>query len=154
MKIYLVRHGEAEPKSVDPTRPLTERGRQEAQRMAAYMGRLGLEVHQIRHSGKTRAEQTATIFGERLSPPGGIVAVSGLAPNDDVRPVAAELMRHSQAVMLVGHLPFLARLAGLLLSGDPNRPVVQFCEVAVVCLARQGDRWLVEWLLTPELAGA
>ena len=154
MKIYLVRHGAAQLKSVDPARPLTERGRQDVQRVAAYMGRLGLEVHQIRHSNKTRAEQTATIFGESLCPPGGVVAVSGLAPNDDVRPVANDLMRQSQPVMLVGHLPFLARLAGLLLTGDPNRHVMRFCEVGTVCLARQGDRWLVAWILTPEMAGA
>jgi phosphohistidine phosphatase len=109
MKVYLVQHGEAKPKSVDPTRPLTERGRREAQHVAAFAERLGLEVRQIRHSGKTRAEQTAAILGEALSPPDGVAAASGLAPLDDVQSVADALAQEPQPVMLVGHLPFLAR---------------------------------------------
>lgn len=154
MKVYLVQHGEAEPKSVAPARPLTERGSREVGRVAALAARLGLEVVQIQHSGKTRAEGTAAILGEALSPPGGVVAVSGLAPKDDVRPVAEALVGASQPVMLVGHLPFLARLAGLLLTGDPDRAVVQFRNACVVCLAYEEDRWLVAWVLSPEMASA
>jgi phosphohistidine phosphatase len=152
MDVYLVQHGEAEPKSVDPARPLTERGRQEVQRVAASAARLGLAVGQIRHSGKTRAEQTAAILGEALSPPDGVVTVSGLAPKDDARPLAKALAGESQPVMLVGHLPFLSRLAGLLLAGDADRPVVQFRNAGIVCLAYEEDRWGAAWILTPEMA--
>ena len=120
--------------------------------MAAFAARLDLEVGQIRHSGKTRAEQTAAILGEALSPPGGVVAVSGLAPKDDVAPVAKALARELLPVTLVGHLPFLARLAGLLVTGDPERRVVQFRNAGIVCLTLEGDRWLVTWILTPEMA--
>jgi phosphohistidine phosphatase len=154
MKVYLVQHGEAEPKDVDPVRPLTGRGRQDVQRVAAFAARLGLEVHQIRHSGKARAAQTATILREALSPPGGVVEVSGLAPLDDVRLVAHALAQASQQVMLVGHLPFLARLAGFLVTGDPDHPVVEFRNAGLVCLTRKEDGWLVAWVLTPEMAGA
>jgi phosphohistidine phosphatase len=153
MKIYLVQHGEAEPKTVDPARPLTAQGRQDVQQVAAFAARLGLEVEQIRHSGKTRAEQTAEILGEVLSPAGGVVTVSGLAPNDDVRPVAEALTRESQTVMLIGHLPFLARLVGLLVTDNPDRSVVQFRNAGIVCLTREEDGWLVAWILTPEMAG-
>ena len=154
MNVYLVQHGEAEPKSVDSTRPLTERGRQDTQCVAAFAARLGLKVHQIRHSGKTRAEQTAAILGKAISPSGGVTAVSGLAPLDDVQPVADGLAQEAQPVMLVGHLPFLARLAGLLVTGDPDRAVVQFRNAGIVCLARKEDEWLVAWAFTPEMAVA
>ena len=140
MKVYLVQHGEAESKKVDPTRPLTERGRQGVQRVAALAERLGLDVRQIRHSGKTRAEQTAAILGEALSPPDGVVAASGLAPLDDVQPVADVLAREPQPVMLVGHLPFMARLAALLVTGDPDRPAVRFRNGGIVCLAHEEER--------------
>ena len=60
MKLYLVQHGEAVSESVDPARPLTEQGRQAAQRVAAFAARLKLEAHQIRHSGKTRDKRYAT----------------------------------------------------------------------------------------------
>jgi len=154
MQVYLVQHGEAQPKDVDPNRPLTEGGRHETQRVAALAARLKLNVGQIRHSGKTRAQQTAAILGEALSPPGGVVAAPGLAPKDDVRPVAEALALEARAVMLVGHLPFMARLAGLLLTGDPGRAVIKFRKSGIVCLAREDDGWQVAWFLTPELVGA
>jgi phosphohistidine phosphatase len=39
-------------------------------------------------------------------------------------------------MMLVGHLPHLARLAGLLLAGDPDRPVIAFGQGGLVGLER------------------
>jgi hypothetical protein len=39
----------------------------------------------------------------------------------------------------VGHLPFLARQVGLLVAGDLDRPVVQYGNAGLVCLAREGD---------------
>jgi len=155
MEVYLVQHGAAEQKSADPTRPLIEQGREDVRRVAAFAARMGLVIglSQIRPSGKTRAEQTAAILGEALSPVDGVVEVSGLAPNDDVEPMAEALARESQPVMLVGHLPFLARLAGLLLAGDVGRGVVRFRNGGIVCLVREADRWSVAWVLTPEMAG-
>jgi phosphohistidine phosphatase len=154
MTVYLVQHGQAELKSVDPSRSLTERGRREVEQVATFAAWLGLDVVQIQHSGKARAEQTAMILEEALSPPGGSVAVSGLAPMDEVRPVAEALMDASEPVMLVGHLPFLSRLAGMLVTRDPDHSLVQFRNAGIVCLVREGGRWLVSWVLTPDMADA
>ena len=151
MEVYLVQHGDAVPKSVDRARPLSERGRKEVEGVAAFAARLGLAVGQIRHSGKTRAQQTAGILGEALSPAGGVVAAPGLAPLDDVQPVADGLAGEPEPVMLVGHLPFLARLAGLLLTADAGNEVVRFRMGGIVCLSREEDRWQVAWILTPEM---
>jgi phosphohistidine phosphatase len=82
------------------------------------------------------------------------VTVSGLAPLDDVKPVAAELTGASAPIMLVGHLPFLERLAGQMLVGDPERAVVRFHNAGIVCLTRTNDRWQVSWIVTPPIAGA
>jgi phosphohistidine phosphatase len=152
MELYLVRHGEAIPRSMDPARPLSEQGRSEVRQVAAFAARLGLAVGQIRHSGKARAEQTAVLLAEALSPPAGLVTVSGLGPSDDVRPVAAALAAESQPVMLVGHLPFLARLTGFLLAGDAEKEVVRFHTAGMVCLVHEDGRWQVAWVLTPEMA--
>lgn len=152
MEIYLVQHGKAMLKDVDRTRPLSDEGRKEVGQVAAFAARMGLVVSQIRHSGKTRAEQTAVILGEMLSPSGGVVSASGLAPSDDVQPVADALGGESQPVMLVGHLPFLARLTGLLLTGDAGNQVVRFRTGGIVCLAREQGCWQVAWILTPEMA--
>ncbi len=151
MELYLVQHGEAKSEAEDPQRPLTERGRDEVQRVAAFAARAGLKVSQIRHSGKRRAEETASILVEHLSPPGGVMAISGLAPMDDVRPLAQTLRKETAPLMLVGHLPFMDRLAGLLVTGDAGRSVVRFRMGGIVCLEAEGDDWAVKWVVTPEL---
>jgi phosphohistidine phosphatase len=152
MEVFLVQHGEAEAESIDPARPLTPQGREDVERAATVAARLGVEVHQIRHSYKTRAEQTAAILGKALSPPGGVVPAPGLAPRDEVHSVAEMLEREPKPLMLVGHMPFMARLAGLLITGDADRPVVQFRQGGIVCLVHQEGRWSVDWVLTPALA--
>jgi phosphohistidine phosphatase len=152
--LYLVQHGEAEPESVDPARGLTTRGRADVERVAAFAARFGLEIHQIRHSGKTRAEQTAALLAAALSPPGGAAAIPGLAPKDDVRPVADALAREPEPVMLVGHMPFLGRLAALLIFGDVEAPALRFRNGGIACLTPEEDHWVVSWVLTPEMASA
>jgi phosphohistidine phosphatase len=153
MNLYLVQHGEAEPKSGDAERMLTERGRDEVARVAAFTRRAGVRVHQIRHSGKRRAEQTAAILAEHLAPEGGVSTMPGLAPKDDVASIAELVDHETEPLMLVGHLPFMDRLAGLLVGGDPERSVVSFRRGGVVCLQRdpQTGAWAVGWAVTPEL---
>ena len=149
MKIYLVQHGEAESEDVDPERPLTQRGREQTQLVAEMAAKLDLDIRAIRHSGKTRAGETAAIFGRALPLMGNVVAVSGLGPVDDVRPVGEELARGSRPVMLVGHLPFMSRLAGLLVNGDLEESPVEFRNSGIVCLARENGSWQVMWQLNP-----
>lgn len=152
MKVYLVQHAEAKPEEVDPDRPLSERGRRDAERVAAMAGRLGIEVSQIRHSGKLRAEQTARALGETLSPAEGVVAIEGLGALDDVEPVANDLDVASAPVMLVGHLPFMERLIGELVVGDPDEAIVDVQNAAITCLSQDGEVWQVSWILTAEMA--
>jgi phosphohistidine phosphatase len=151
MELYLVQHGEAKSKAEDPQRPLTDRGREEVQRVAAFAAGAGLEISQVRHSGKRRAEETASILAEHLSPAEGVLAMSGLAPMDDVRPIAQALPKETAPLMLVGHLPFMDRLAGLLVTGDPDCSVVRFRMGGIVCLEGVGDDWAVKWAVTPKL---
>lgn len=154
MRVYLVQHAEAMSEEQDPERPLTDLGRQQAEATATVAARMEVEVEQIRHSGKTRAMETAEIMGEALKPREGVAEASGLGPVDDVKPVAEELDAASQPVMLVGHLPFMERIAGYLLTGDAEQPVIDFTNAGIVCLAKQDDRWQATWIVTPEIAAA
>ena len=52
--------------------------------------------------------------------------------------------------MLVGHLPHLARLAGLLLIGVADRSVVKFRQGGLVGLERTDTGWVVSVVLPPE----
>jgi phosphohistidine phosphatase len=154
VKVYLVQHAEAQPEEVDPDRPLSDTGREHAEQVAAVTVKLGLEIDEIRHSGKTRAEQTATILGAALSPSRGVRAASGLGPVDDIEPIAEQLEAVSKPVMLVGHLPFMERLTGYLVTRDAQQAVVDFTNAAIVCLAQDDGQWQLKWILTPEIAAA
>ena len=80
-------------------------------------------------------------------------AAAGLSPNDPVEPVARIVASLSRDVMLVGHLPFMARLAGRLITGDEHVEVVAFVPGTVLCLEPAADnRWRVAWMVRPELA--
>lgn len=140
-------------KSEDPERPLTVRGRADVTRMAEFAQQAGVDIFQIRHSGKRRAEETAAILGEQLMPKGGVVTLGGLAPRDDVRPIAELLNRETRSLMFVGHRPFLDRLVGLLVVDDTGRTVVLFQRGGIACLERDPKSWTwgVRWLVTPEL---
>jgi phosphohistidine phosphatase len=125
MELYLVQHGEAKPEAEDPERPLTERGEEAVRQMAAWAAQVGVRVVQIRHSGKRRAEQTAALLTERLSPAQGVIAVEGLKPIADPRPVVETLQSEHQPITLVGHLPFLSRLASLLVVENPEGGIIR-----------------------------
>ena len=155
MRLYLVQHAEAKPQAEDPARPLSEKGREDIRRVANFIKAKGIEVSKIFHSGKLRAKQTAEVLAEGISSTGGIEESEGLAPLDDPGIWAQRLREGTEDLMLVGHLPHLSKLAGLLLAGDPERKVVGFRNGGVVCLERDEDgNWSVGWVLTPELLAA
>ncbi|MFQ6113526.1 MAG: phosphohistidine phosphatase SixA [bacterium] len=149
--LYLVQHGEAKSKEEDPERPLTARGRDAVEQVASWAALIGLEVDQIRHSGKRRAEETAQIFNEYLKVPDGVISVPGIAPNDDVQPIAAALEKETHSLMLVGHLPFLSRLASQLLTRDSERTIIRFSMGGLVWLVRDEEQWSVRCMVPPEL---
>ena len=151
MILYLVQHGEAKSEAEDPERSLTEAGAAVVERMADWAARTGLVVEQIRHSGKRRAEQTASILAKRLKPAHGVAAIGGLNPGDDVRATAKNLQSGQGEVMLVGHLPHLSRLANLLLIGDPEGSIVRFRNAGIVGLSSQEGKWGLDWAITPDL---
>jgi len=156
MHLYLVQHGLAVPKDEDPARPLSARGRRDVGRMAAFLARTRPAISRVIHSGKVRAMQTALVFAETIGP-GRIIeeAVDGLAPKDPPDMVATAANDWTEDTMIVGHLPHLGRLAGLLVSGNADETVVHFQPGSVVCLERgeNGGGWTIAWAVRPELLG-
>ncbi len=151
MQLYLVQHGQAMKKDQDPTRPLTDEGRAAAQRVAGLASRLGVQVTEIRHSDKLRAVQTAEELAMALSAPRR--KISGLGPNDDINPLAREVASTDENLMIVGHLPFLGRLAAFLLCGDESLPAVEFENAGIVRLDRREEgRWSLRWAIPPSTA--
>jgi len=154
MQIYLVQHGESKPEEIDPQRGLTENGAGAVQKIANFLRTSGgVEADTVWHSGKPRAQQTAELLAPATR--AGAEAVmhhDGLAPKDTVEPIKRELEQGNSNVMIVGHLPFLGRLAALLLTGNADNEVVAFQFGCVVCLSGDDSgRWKLEWMMVPEL---
>ncbi len=151
MTLFLVQHGDARPGNEDSERSLTGDGAEIVSRVADWAARMGIKVDQTRHSGKLRAEQTATIFAKKLDPPKGVIAVKGLNSKDEVTEVAESIHREQDSIMLVGHLPHLSRLVGMLVTGNPDAEVVRFRNAGLVCLSQQEENWAIDWVMQPDL---
>jgi phosphohistidine phosphatase len=152
MGLYLVQHGEAVPDTVDPNRPLTPKGKADVIKIAGFLKRK-INVDIIWHSTKLRARETAELFAEALIPEHGLAEKEGLAPNDPVNKIKEDiLIRKHEHLMIVGHLPFLIKLASLLLAGSESANSVIFRNAGVVCLEQTDKRnWAVAWNVIPEL---
>jgi phosphohistidine phosphatase len=150
MKLYLVQHGEAKSEAEDPERSLTVRGEKETRKISEAARRLGIRPSKIFHSGKKRAGQTAEAIAGALNLTAQMD--QGLNPNDDIRPWVKRISGETGDLMIVGHLPFLEKLASFLVCGDEGARAVLFRYSAIVCLEKRGPgSWAVDWILKPEM---
>lgn len=150
MELYLVRHGEAEANVPESSggAPLTDNGLAQVRRSAGFAARLGVRVAEIRHSDRLRAIQTAQEFERALGCPRR--QLPGLGPDDDINPLRREAAGLQQNVMVVGHLPYLNRIAGALLAQDESMPVVVFHPASLIRLDRRDDaRWSLQLVMPP-----
>ncbi len=153
MSLYLVQHGRSLPKEISPEQGLSEEGIAEVERIAQVAKGYHIKVRQIRHSTKARARQTAAVFQAALDPKAPMAAMEGLKPLDDVAAVASGSL-DEQDIMLVGHLPFMERMASYLITGSIEKKIIKFQNGGIVCLDREpetGD-WFIKWALMPNIA--
>jgi len=152
MKLYLVQHAKAASKDADPQRPLTEEGRRDIQKVAAFIKPSNLSVDYLWHSGKKRAVQTAEFLAEVIKINEAHTIHDGLGPNDDVTALQNELISDQKDIMIVGHLPFLPKLASLLLTNSESSNTVAFKNGGIVCLDYSDDNQCqLDWMIIPEL---
>lgn len=152
MAIFLVQHGKSLSKELDPEQGLSPEGISDVERIADVARGYGVHVASISHSGKKRALQTAEIFYSALRPVGDVQEKLGLKPLDDVR-AFADSLKSQDDLMIVGHLPFMERLASFLITGDIEKPVLKFQNGGIVCLDEgpEGKGWVIKWTLMPEI---
>ena len=152
MKLYLVQHAKATSKDVNPERSLTEEGRRDIQKVADFIKPLNLSVDYIWHSTKTRAIQTAEVLADVVRINKEKIERDGLAPNDDVTAIKDELVAAQQDTMIVSHMPFVSKLASLLLAGREFADTVAFKQGGIVVLSSsEENQWQIEWMVIPEL---
>ncbi len=152
MKLYLVQHGEACTKEVDPDRPLTKQGREDIERLAAFLKQVGIQVSRVIHSGKLRAMQTADGLAKIIAA-GSELEVSGcINPNDEASVFSKQIDAWSDDVLVVGHLPFMANLVSYLAVEEQSKLAVAYRPGTIVCLERTNTaQWQINWMLRPSL---
>ena len=150
MFLYLVRHGDAVDEEQDPQRPISETGQAEVEKIARHLAGLKITVDQLFHSPKLRAVQTAEILSSRLHPEKGLSESDGLLPNDPPKTWKKKLKEMDGSLMIVGHLPYLTRLASLLLSEDSEKVQLAMMTGGVMSLRRdEKGTWSLEWMIAP-----
>jgi phosphohistidine phosphatase len=143
MRVWLLRHGEAEPKArTDAERNLTEAGRLEVERAAAHLQEQPLHV--ILVSPYQRAQQTAEIVRQALGFTGPVETVPWLTPDSDLTDAMLYLDRRpEQHLLLVTHQPFVGALGGWLVSGQRDVPL----PMATASLAELEGEYLAAGLM-------
>ncbi|MHC6051858.1 phosphohistidine phosphatase SixA [Ralstonia solanacearum] len=120
MNLILWRHAEAEDvattlrlhRSTDLQRELTQRGHKQADKMAAWLHHRLPEETRVLASPAVRTQQTARALTEHFQ------TLPALAPGADVSAILAALDWPSNTnLLLVGHQPWIGRLASLLIAG-------------------------------------
>jgi phosphohistidine phosphatase len=153
VELYLMQHGEALAKDVDPERGLSPEGQDHVRVAARALSNLGIPITGICSSPKKRAIQTAQAVAYAFSVPDSalrvIEALEPLVPPEEaieaLKPLGME-----GALLLAGHLPSLAEICAYIMD---SRGKVAFRMSGVGCLrvegwSRGGGTFL--WYLTPE----
>ena len=151
MRLYIVQHGDSVPKEVDPDRHLSDQGRADIQRLTEWLSSHNVQIGQILHSGKTRAQETAEILRPLLKSPSQIYERAGLAPNDSPEAFLHQVRDTKKDTLVSGHMPFVARTVSQALTGAPDRQLVEFVPGSVAGIERSdGASWRLFMFARPE----
>ena len=152
--IHLLRHAHAgdsaEWDGPDATRPLTEKGRGQAERLGRFLAAQAFRPEAILTSPKVRAAQTAEIVAGHLGL--GVGIEERLAGGLDLGVVDAILAEQGspRSVVLVGHDPDFSELLATLCGADiPMRKGALARIEADVPL--EPGTGVLRWLIPPDL---
>jgi phosphohistidine phosphatase len=159
MRLYLLRHAQAEDTNPDESRALTRRGLRDVEKLGRQLRSVkGFKPRAIWHSPYVRATQTAQLLATELNFEGPLEIHQGITPYDspgDFVDVCNEL---EESVVIVGHNPHLAMLAGRLLGTNDFSVSIEFKKCAMLCLERHDafnaelpPLWTLRWFLVPHL---
>jgi phosphohistidine phosphatase len=149
LNLYILQHGEAVPKEIQPDRPLSEQGVRDIRILALHMQNMGVQLGKVFHSGKLRAEQSARLIIDTISPELQPVQTEGLNPNDDPTVIVGDIEHMNENILIASHMPFVSRLCSSLLTGASE---AEFASVpgTLFCLEKADDKWRLAYMLTPD----
>lgn len=159
MKIYILRHGEAEKYTpTDFDRKLTEQGEADSKNVGLFCAKTNIYFTHIFVSPFTRAKQTARLVAEQL-PPAPIEETDFLTPNADPKNLFNLLRSFTgeSRVLCVTHEPFASTCISTLISGTESSHVVMK-PASLACVETDGPpargNGTLLWLLNEHLMNA
>lgn len=147
--VYLVRHGESYTPEQNRERPLNEQGKIDIRLLADELSKKNVKIDAIYHSNKLRSKQTADILASILTPANAVVAIPALDPEESINQLSYEIENLKENALLVGHLPNLEILTAYLLNLGTSTLGFAFAPGAVACLKHDGDKYTLEWFISP-----
>lgn len=137
MRIYFLRHADAQDGLDDASRPLSDKGLKQCRTLARFLKRAGIEFDAVCTSPLLRARQTAELVGKLTSPSlKGRIEVSEALLNETPDAMYSRWLkskRERHDLLLVGHAPTLAeRAAGLLGMGASS--ALRLPKAGLVCV--------------------
>lgn len=154
LELHLLRHADAGDPDAwtgdDNVRPLSKKGRRQAEALGRFLAARGLSFDAIVSSPKTRALETAELVADALGV--AVAQEKRLGQSLDIARLGDILDGISgRRVMLVGHDPDFSELASLL-SGASYLPLKKGALVRLdVSLPLQPAGGTLRWLLPPSL---
>lgn len=146
MKLYLMRHGQAAGKDVDPEQGLSSDGKSAIEQLAHTLSGQETGFRWVFHSEKTRARQTAEIMSHIISPEAVCQQRENLTPNSNPDDLLEEINRWSDDTLIVSHLPFIPSLLSRLVE---KPQAIVFQPGTIVCLSKEGHLWRLDWIMSP-----
>ncbi|HET6343505.1 MAG TPA: phosphohistidine phosphatase SixA [Myxococcota bacterium] len=153
--VYIMRHGLAESGAgrPDEERRLTPEGVAQMRRAVLGLERMGVQIDRIVASPLKRTVQTAELVAEVLAPGARVIESVALSTSGSAAATLGELLSSHGGVgriFLVGHLPDVAVLVGLLIRGEA-RGSFNFAPGSLACVHFDGAvsrgggtlRWLM-----------
>ena len=128
MRLFLIRHADAEAGEPDELRRLSRQGREQAQALGKQLAAAGIRADAVLTSPLLRARETGQALAEALG--------SSTEPSDELAPgataegVRAAVEGRGQTVIVVGHQPDCSKIAAELGDGiEPAFPPAGMVEL-------------------------
>jgi phosphohistidine phosphatase len=153
MHLYFLRHGEADwPdwNKPDDDRPLTERGKKEMKKVAAFLGRLDLSLDRVITSPLPRAKQTAEVVAKQFELE--LQEDELLEPGFGSAELKQLLKKYpGESIMVVGHEPDFTETISALTGASLK---LSKAGLALVDADPAATRGRLLWLFPPKIAKA
>jgi phosphohistidine phosphatase len=156
MELYVLRHGEAEPRGPntdEADRALTRRGKRDVQAVLRAVRKARLGPQLILTSPLRRARETAAV-ASAVFPEASVVATDRLKPSASSSAVWKEACADASIsrVLLVGHEPQLSHLIAFLLDAPVSVDFKKGALLRIDCAGRLGrPQGVLKWFLTPRV---